>query len=413
MKKTPLRFWVLMLASLSFAGTSFPSAAATITASSCSRDAVNAAISSASNGDTVIIPEGSCTWSSGINMTKQITLRGASAGGVTITHGAGSGTLLSVSTGSSARTTIANLRFMPGTGSGVYIEVRGSGLVPLMHDMYFNLPNFQLQHAVRWFVRGGVIWNTTFESTDYSSNVYGSDSGCLQVKFPGAWEARSTLGTLDTNGDQNLYIEDSKFIYVGQCPDVDDNARVVIRHSQYIGSSGLTHGSTSSEGGRQVEFYDNEFTYPNQKRNLNRYFWWRAGTAVITRNSIQAISGQMWGNKSSFAFTVENARRSGTFGCCTSYPCHHQVGFGGDGSKQVPEPIYIWDNTGNGASRIGLSEGDPANCGTAYSTSDFFKLNRDYFVDAGPKPGYTPYPYPHPLTASIRPLPPSGLQVVQ
>src|SRR5262249_3315821 len=164
-------------------------------------------------------------------------------------------------------TTIANLRFMPGTGTGNYININGTGLVPLMHDMYFNVPNAQLFQAVQWWVVGGVIWNTTFESTD---TVYpGSDSGCLVVKSSLPWDTPSTMGTLDTNGDKNLYIEDSTFNNVGQCPDVDENGRVVLRHSQIIGSAGLTHGTTSTYGGRFIEFYNDTFSYPDPTRNLN------------------------------------------------------------------------------------------------------------------------------------------------
>ena len=383
--------------------------ATTINAASCSVVDVGAAITAASNGDTVQIPNGSCTWASGIVMSKQIWLRGATVGGVTITHGAGAATLLNVSIGSNSRTRISNLRFLPGTGTGVYIQVSGSGLPPVMHDVYFNLPNFQLLQAVRWLVKGGVISRATFESTDYGSSVYGSDSGCLQVKAGLPWTAPSTLGTLDTDGTNNLYIEDSVFSNVGQCPDVDDFGRVVVRHSQFIGSSGTTHGTTSWDGGRQIEFYDNVFSYPNTSRNLNRYFWWRAGTAIITRNSVQKITGAMWGTKPSWTFAVENAQRDGPPGCCTSYPCWHQPGSGGDGASQISDPVYFWNNTGTGAADIGLNEGDPPNCGTTYSTASFFKLNRDYFVNSGAKPGYVSYQYPHPLMQS--PPPPTDLQV--
>jgi hypothetical protein len=376
--------------------------AATLNAASCSDRDVSAAIASASNGDTVIVPNGACTWTSGISTSKQIALLGATVDGVTITHGAGSATLLSFTIGSSSRTRIGNLRFMPGSATGTYVEVQGSGLTPLMHDVYFNIPNFQLAWAVRWVVdKGGVIWRATFESTDYGSKVYGSDSGCLVVKGDVPWNAASTLGTLDTNGTTNLYIEDSTFKFVGQCPDVDDNSRVVIRRSQIIGSSGLTHGTTSASGGRQVELYDNAFTYPQTTRNLNRYFWWRAGTAVVTRNTIESIYGQSYGSKNSFVFTVENARRPGQTGCCTSYMCTHQPGSGGNGSSQVSDPVYFWDNSGSGAASIGTVDADTsATCGTTYSTDGFFKRNRDYFIDSGAKPGYVSYTYPHPLRQS-------------
>jgi hypothetical protein len=392
--------------------------AETIEAADCSLAAVQAAVDAAADGDTVIIANGSCSWTGGITTDRQITLQGESVDGVTITHEAGAATLLSMTIGAGFRTTIANLRFMPGTGTGVYVEMHGEGLAPLMHDCSFNVPHFQLDRAVKWEVTGGVLWNTTFESTENLSGEcgeqVGSGSGCLLVRGGPPWDSPSTLGDLDTDGDRNVYIEDSIFSYVGQAPDVDSDARVVIRHCQFIGSSGTTHGPTSVTGGRQFEIYDNVFSYPNPNRNLNRYFWFRAGTGVITGNSIEAIdSAPCYANASSFVFAVENAQRN-AHGCCTAYMCYHQPGSGSDGEAhsppytsagqddeyQIPDPVYIWNNTGTGAAAdriVGLNEGEPAECGTTYGTADFFVLDRDYFVDSGPKPGYAPYPYPHPL----------------
>jgi hypothetical protein len=399
-------------------------AAATIETADCSQAAVQTAIDSAADGDTVVIVNGSCSWTGGISTDRQITLQGESVDGVTITHEAGAATLLDVTIGSAFRTTIANLSFMPGSGTGVYVELHGTGLAPLMHDCSFNIPNFQLDRAVKWEVTGGVIWNTTFESTENLSGEcgtqVGSDSGSLLVRGGPPWDTDSTLGTLDTTGEMNVYIEDSVFSYVGQAPDVDSDGRVVIRHCRFIGSSGTTHGPTSTTGGRQFEFYDNEFSYPNPNRNLNRYFWFRAGTGVITGNSIQAIdSAPCYANASSFVFAVENAHRN-AHGCCTAYMCFHQPGSGSDGvahsppytsagqddEYQIPDPVYIWDNTGTGAASdriVGINDGEPADCGTTYGTSDFFVEGRDYIVDGGPKPGYAPYPYPHPLRGTEPP----------
>jgi hypothetical protein len=368
---------------------------------------------------------------------------------VTITDTAGSANLLSITIGNAHHTTIANLRFMPGNGTGNYIILNGTGLVPLMHDMYFGLPNFQLQHAVIWTVTGGVIWNTTFESTDTGNAIGGSDSGCLLVKSNLPWDAPSTMGVLDLNGDKNLYIEDSVFHNVGQCPDVDDQGRVVIRHSQRIGASGLTHG-LGAHAGRSVELYNNSFTYPDTNRALGRYFWFRGGTAVITNNNIQWINGPAYPNKESFVFIVEGARwNAGGHGCCTGWMCHNQVGSGASltvqspvflslsqipsDAHQVPDPVYIWNNTGTGqgSAHYSTNDVDPAqdNChninpatGLEFSTTDFYKAGRDYFYDDssnpnnGAKPGWAPYTYPHPLTlglgSSKAPAPPKGLTVV-
>ena len=51
--------------------------AATITAQSCSQANVQAALNSASRGDTVTIPAGDCTWSGTVSFTKALTIQGA------------------------------------------------------------------------------------------------------------------------------------------------------------------------------------------------------------------------------------------------------------------------------------------------------------------------------------------------
>ncbi len=327
-------------------------------------------------------------------------------------------------------------------------------------------PNFALTHAVQWFVTGGVIWNTTFDSTYNLSGAcavgtVGNDGGTIVVKSNRSWNTASTMGTLDTNGDQNLYIENSIFQNVGQAPDVDTGGRVVVRYSSLINATGLTHGTTTPVGGRQVEYYQNTITHTIVNRDISRWFWMRAGTAVFTQNNIQAISDSCHGNRSSFQFTLWRIfQRSGGYGCCIGYMCMQQPGSGSDGTThnpaktaayvrggvsnpyQISDPVYIWNNTGTGNASSSLwstNEGAPLSCsninpatGQQWKSADNFVLNRDIFADStsspnnGAKPGWAPYTYPHPLTQGSgtsspasppiappitqAPTPPTGLQ---
>src|SRR6185295_13960607 len=59
--------------------------ASTTTTASCSVADVSAAITSASRGDTVLVPAGSCTWSSSLTITKGLKLQGAGIGSTVIT----------------------------------------------------------------------------------------------------------------------------------------------------------------------------------------------------------------------------------------------------------------------------------------------------------------------------------------
>jgi hypothetical protein len=442
----------------------------TYTAASCSVSDVAAVINgpthTAVSGDIIQIPDGSCTWSSGIKVSVAITLQGVSAGcmnplvcGLTITDAdtSTSDSLISMTTDASHHATLANMSFLPGTGTNTYVTMNGTGLPALVHDISFNQPYFQLTNTLDWLSKGGVIWNTNFYSTNNLNGACGStvggDGGGLHVEPTSpAWDAPSTMGTLDTNGDQNLYIEDSIFSFTGQSPDIGDNGRVVLRYTQFIASSGLTHGISGAEGGRQVELYNDSFIWPaGQFKNTPRYFWGRAGTFVITNNNIQQInSGSCYGTQSSFVFSVEGAHWSaGGHGCCTITStgslCFHQVGSGASSAANsisnlftsqspadpymISDPNYIWNNTGTGQGSVHYNTNDAStdncnninpNTGKEYTTTDFYKAGTNYFYDDssspnnGAKPGWAPYTYPHPLrgTSTGAPAPPTNLKAV-
>jgi len=289
-------------------------------------------------------------------------------------------------------------------------------MAPLMHDMYFNIPDFQLTQPILWARANGVIWNTTWESTTVNgtSGSNGSGSGCFVLKpQDNTWNQESSFGAADTTGERNVYIEDSviKNIY-NQAIDVDDDRRVTIRYTTFCNSQGLSHGTTSMRGGRQVELHNNNFQYRSvtggqySTVNLNRYWWLRAGTQVVTDNNFEAINTGDWGNKDTLVYIVECATRPGAGcpSCCTSYPCTHQPGTGGSGTGQTSDPVYIWNNSGT--VRIGMNDQSGYGC-SGHNTSEFFIENRDYFVNAA-KPGYVKYTYPHPLRGGSDGIPPSA-----
>src|SRR5262249_27569647 len=150
-----------------------------------------------------------------------------------------------------------------------------------------------------------------FTSLALPNNQIGHNGGSFTVQSPISWDADSTMGTLDANGTSNLYIEDSTIKYIGQFPDVDSNARVVIRKSQLIGTGRATHGPSSGTGGRFVEYYDNSFSAPNQNQNLSGYYWMRGATGVFTGNRVSRLDlGPCYGSHSWIRMTAEIATRA-------------------------------------------------------------------------------------------------------
>src|SRR5262245_25405679 len=116
---------------------------AVITATACTPAAVQTAVNSAADGDTVIIPNGSCTWASGITTSKQLILSGQTKGSVLLTHSAAGNNLFTLTTGGTYKTEVRNLNFLAGSGTGRYLDIGGSGQPPLIHDNYFSIPDFQ------------------------------------------------------------------------------------------------------------------------------------------------------------------------------------------------------------------------------------------------------------------------------
>jgi len=108
---------VLMMAAVS--------EAATITAASCSRADVGSAVSASTYGDTVVIPSGSCTWTTSLNITKGITLQGAGASSTVITSAVTSTWLLTYKPDA---TSIANDQPFKLTGVTLDMNFKSGGL---------------------------------------------------------------------------------------------------------------------------------------------------------------------------------------------------------------------------------------------------------------------------------------------
>lgn len=233
------------------------------------------------------------------------------------------------------------------------------------------------------------MWNCVISGQGFSDGAIspvGTINGCVYMTSPRAWTTPSTMGTLDTNGTINWYFEDSTFLVVNQAPDVDDHGRLVARRCVFDGSMGLTHGFTSMFGGRHVEYYNNSFLNTFSNRNHGNHFWYRAGTGVMTENS---CSNQNQGYGAPDLFMIgDNTSPSG------SYLIPRQPGCGHNGSSYVSDPIYAWNNTGPGEASWGYNN-QPGGWQAVVQSG------RDVFVNAGAKPGYAKFTYPHPLRAVV------------
>ena len=396
-----------------------------------------AAIDAASGGYTVLIPNGTFNWSSAVTISKSVTLAAQHSGMATIAPATGGHALITLNKGTYGPVTLAGINFVPGSATPVcYVSILGgtnAANAPfIVHDCSFTM-NGTLE-AIDCETNGGIFFNDTFVNTDTAGN--GFDAGGINLKNPSlqdpSWSTIDTMGTHDTTGLANTYIENCTFSgLIDQALDFDDNSRTVVRHNTFNDSALTSHGQDSSPcGNRHVEIYNNTWIFhtsgtdPNGNPypiNVAYGILMRGGTGVIWGNVMPNLVSQTWGQKASLEFgdfnieTVPNA-----IPCQTLYPSARQVGqtwigSGGsayqtpgttavDGTGYASLPVFVWGNTGGGnysvlnlVSQGSATVGSSCNNGQAVST--YIQSPRDVVFSAQAPAGYTPYQYPHSLNS--------------
>jgi hypothetical protein len=380
-----------------------PSLAATINATNCNSSAVQSAISNAQAGDIVAVPAGNCSWSS-FSIPGGVHVRGAGTGVTNVTV---NGTV-TINKHSSRSVELSGFSFTKrgGGNSAKMFRVTGAWQdePPLIHDNEFTVNDAAI---FSYETNGGVVYNNAFLGT--------LNDSALQHNMRDdttSWATPDTMGARDTSGKINLYIEDNTFEgMANQATDFGDGSRIVFRHNEMRHSSFNSHGlATSPVGIRHFEIYGNSFEYPNSSVNQNWHIWLRGGTGVIYENNVDDIDGSQWGNKQELLMSVRAAVDGAGAGCCTSWPCKHQVGQNHDGNSQYLDALTIWNNTGTLSH--GLNDGWANNCGQ--NMANYLQNGRDFVFAASAKSGYAPYAYPHPLRSNvIRPMAPEDLVIAK
>jgi hypothetical protein len=416
-------------------------------AASCASTDVQAAINAATGGDTVVIPDGSCTWTSGVSISgKGVILVGQSLAGVIITNNVTSGEAFFLKEDSAIHSQIARLTIIGNSlAPAITVDAHDTpadinGKSVFLHDLAFSDST-----AIRLNANKGLIYSITANNHKGTQEVI----QCKPEQLQTSWTTTSTMGTADTTGESNVYVEDSTFtLSLHQAIDWDDNCRIVIRHNTFDNSSITSHGAdTSNFGARHFEIYNNTFIFTNyndcdgsRTANLAYFIYIRGATGVITDNTgLANMASCAWGLKPALNMTVMTLQRNAGPNPCwgqnssggAKYPSPRQVGHGNvtgaghDGTGRTNdiwtyvgdlEPLYIW----NPIVTPGVSDyapGAPDSCAgapTGYDVStNYLVAGRDYFADGTAKPGYTKFTYPHPLRpVAVAPAPPTNLRIV-
>jgi hypothetical protein len=369
--------------------------AATITATSCAQSAVQAAINSAADGDTVIIPAGSSSWSGRIRITnKSLSIIGGGAGKTVITDQTGSSEqLFDIDTGGRPFR-LSGFSFQ-GTPNDYVGHIRISGGNFRIDHCDFQTSGWRKSISV-W--GDGLIDNCSFGVDSRGLQLYGSNAN---------WYDSSAYAPGTAAG---LFVEDCTFRNNNNIIESYTGARWVFRHNTvYNGGMLDGHGADSTDRSfLYAEIYNNHFYKDGSSKfcvvNL------RGGSAIIFNNVFEVgaysqhfrLINYRTGyalNRSSVSYAAANNNACNGSSTnpldgkqdATGYPCKDQVG---RGPNQHSYPAYEWDNKQSDGQSVTFSLGDPWGS-TNPSMSDHIKHGRDYF-NGTRKPGYTPYHYPHP-----------------
>jgi hypothetical protein len=277
--------------------------AATILPADASFPAVQTAVNSALDGDTVVIPAGTATWSSTLTVTKGITLQGAGIGQTIIKDGLSGSTLLVKWTlPASLPSRLTGIDFQDGgrTGGSIIIEFDGSnvnGSTLRVDNSSFNLKGF-----VQFETIIGVVDHSNFVGNNASpiriNGTHWNDP--TQLSGDKSWSSPPGYGS-----SQFLFIEDNTFTSTTvSATDAYDGARFVLRHNTFIGTAvPYGHGTESHQRGRgtrAVEVYNNTYSGNNTS---NRFVGTcRSGSVLFHDNSISGYFG------ANAAYAVTNFR---------------------------------------------------------------------------------------------------------
>jgi hypothetical protein len=399
----------------------FEASAATTVLSNCSQSTVQAAMDVSSDGDIVACPAGSWSWSDVNIPNTNVTLQGAGIDQTIITI-----------------TSAGGLEKVAGSGDKPFRVTGFTFRAPnshFNHDNGFGMIRFWDGHGFRFDHNKVKLW---FDSEDTNStngvvtrydasgvidhNIFtedeGSPGGCPHA-FTYQWGDGATFWALPSligQASNVVYIEDNEFHNYRKC-----NSHPA--HAAYGGNGAVYVFRHNKVWNTNVDIHPFCYTLSPREFDINNNTWYitegaglyiplqiAGGTGVIYNNTVieqgATIQAGYWfqdwraqGETYCPSSLVWDGRKASS-PCGEGYPCQGQLG---RGQNQERDPVYIWNNTGF-AGGDGSIRNDPG--------SSRIQSGRDYYYNAGSKPGYTPYPYPHPLTGGglLIPNPPANIQ---
>ncbi len=194
----------------------------------------------------------------------------------------------------------SGIRFTKASGDGDFLQTYPAiGGKPIMvHDCYFRVSPGMFawdSQSIR-----GLCWNCSFLGTPIQNAGQGiriqTDPSYVVGTDPtlNTWVVASMMGTADTTGLLNFYVENCDYHGMQNGNDFSDNARGVVRYCMFNNAATSTHGAdTGIFGQRHLQVYQNEFVFNGfangQTLPIIYFVYLRGGTAIVAENILPVI----------------------------------------------------------------------------------------------------------------------------
>lgn len=431
----------------------FEAGASTTVLANCSQSIVSNAIGAASDGDTIVCPSGTWSWASSVTINnKNITLQGAGSQYWNGSAKVGSDlTTINVTSSGTPAIYVPSSNTKPFRITGINFhatvllgEDHGDGIIRnLSTGVGGNGNGWRIDHCKFQQYTDSATWNGgsggwaggnaivargSVGLVDHNIFTPAPESqapihASVYMSGPGTGESQWASAGGISSGNA-MYIEDNIFEETGTshytCTSAPGSCWVhnghtvdagpgmyVFRHNTVYNMNTDAHGFCSLIGTREYEISNNDFYVTAD--SLWALVEIRGGTGVIYNNTNHgpySPGAPLWmveyrvNDAGSCGGVTQNGVSSSS--TCNSYPCIDQIG---RGQNQTSDKLYIWGNSGN----FSISNDDPS----------YIQSGRDYVLNGGAKPGYTPYPYPHPMVSgggggqqsNLVPNPPTNIQI--
>ncbi len=276
-----------------------PAHGTTRNAASCSSSDVQTAINASSSGDTVVVPSGSCTWSSQVTATGGVIIQGQ-----TVCNGAPGVQVTSCTDNTNITLAYSNYRgtfYISGCSASAFCTLTGVTFINAVSQIgsivltgTHGQVSFRVHHC-HFKNSGGVM---LFEQSTYGLNDHllfdDTSAGAVPFNFDGDFASRGYQNWTDpTNPGSNeaIYVEDSLENMSGASNegffDAYAGAKIVIRYNTLNGNNmGGGHG-TDSGNYRSVVWYEiynnNISSSPGNETPLMNT---RGGTVIFFNNVV-------------------------------------------------------------------------------------------------------------------------------